>query len=652
MRVVVRELQRFFAEPLPKALDVAETLGAHIFEVEEVAGEGEWATVTVDVLPNRGADALSHRGIARELSAILRRPLAYDPLAAPEPSWHQQEGGLGLSFAPQAPCERYIAVLVEGVSVRPSPQWVQQTLISLGLRPINNVVDATNLAMLRLGQPLHAFDADKLTKTTRGSVALGVRLSRDGEALVLLGGQEVRLSEGLPVVVDAVADVPIALAGVKGGASAEVTADTTRIVLESAHFPAPLIRQSVRHLGVTTDAAQRFQHNPSVRLAAYGMAEVLELVREFAGGEMRAVAQWYPAPEPEPESVVVPLGDFRALSGRDISQTEVMEALERLGCAVSVAARQGETTLTVVPPWERRDLAIAPDIVEEVVRLTGYAALPAQGLPPAPAPLADPLQYAADSVRELLAREGFTELRTYMLRAEGEVCLANALAADKGCLRRDIATGLQEALIRNEPFAPLAGGDTLLVFEIGEVVRKEDAASPPWREEVRLTLGALAQGKKVRARARESLARAREAVEALLGALAWEESEAPETLLLEARIDEAALRLAPKGPYNKNLWNPEARYAPPVPYPVVVRDIAAWAPEGIGEGEMRQVLWDAVGEIARRVDCIDRYEKDGSRSFAFRLVLQASDRTLSDEEANNIARKAAHALQHIGCELR
>ncbi|GIW68101.1 MAG: hypothetical protein KatS3mg099_049 [Candidatus Parcubacteria bacterium] len=190
------------------------------------------------------------------------------------------------------------------------------------------------------------------------------------------------------------------------------------------------------------------------------------------------------------------------------------------------------------------------------------------------------------------------------------------------------------------------------MFEIGEVVRKDEAASPPWREEVRLALGALAQGKKVRARARERLARAREAVEALLGALAWEESEAPETLLLEARIDEAALRFAPRGPYDKDLWNPEARYAPLVPYPVVVRDIAAWAPEGVGEEGMRQALRDAVGEIARRVDCVDRYEKDGRRSFAFRLVLQASDRTLSDEEANEIARKAAQTLQQIGCELR
>ncbi len=642
----MRELQRFFPEPLPPAEEVARALSLHSFEVEAVEGEGEWATIDIDVLPNRGADALSHRGIAREVAALFDLPFINDPLAREEPTW-SEGSGVALRMAAEAPVDRYLAALVCDVSVAPSPEWMQKTLLALGLRPINNVVDATNLVMLRIGQPLHAFDAARIASGSDGAKVLSVRPSKAQERIVLLGGEEVSLPEGIPIVADAVAGTSLAIGGIKGGAAAEVTEQTRHIILEAAHFPPLLVRKAVRSLGVTTDAAQRFQHNPSARLAAYGLAEVLALIQEVAGGTLQGVAQWYPQPEEEPSRIVVPLAAWPALSGAAVSPREATRTLEKIGCRYEV---KGEK-LEVLPPWERRDLHIPEDVVEEVIRLRGYDTLAAQPMPAAPPPPADPLQVAADRIRLALAGLGWSEIMTYMLRERGEVCLANALAADKACLRVSLAEGLWEALERNEPFAPLAGDGALMVFEIGEVIRKAEGATPPWCEALHLALGVLQRGKKARKKREQILAQAKEAVEALVGPLHWVASH--ERAVLEARIDEVVEREAGGvNPYTLKLWNDAASYTPPSPFPVVVRDVAVWVPEGLDEATLLAVVRAHAGVWARRVSCIDRYERDGRTSLTFRIVLQASDHTLSDEEANAVQQQVAQALSAKGCEVR
>src|SRR6185369_9129230 len=285
MKISLNWLQKYFDAPLPDGEKIADAYTFHAFEIDAIEGD----MLDVKVLPNRAADALSHRGLAKELSAILDVPVAKDPLRDPLPTWNLG-GSTSLSVEIEDPkkCLRYIGAVVKGVKVGPSPAWLKEALEAVGQRSINNVVDATNFVMLDVGQPLHAFDAKKLDEKG-GGYAIGVRSAKEGEKITTLTGEEYELTPNIVLITDANADAPIGIAGIKGGKRAEVTSETTDIVVESANFDGTTTRRAAQALKLFTEASQRFQNRPSPELAAYGMRDVLALITEIAGGEVEAV---------------------------------------------------------------------------------------------------------------------------------------------------------------------------------------------------------------------------------------------------------------------------------------------------------------------------------------------------------------------------
>src|SRR3990167_6433850 len=295
MKISKQWLDTFFASPLPPAQELADALTFHAFEIDSIEKlshpmtEFEDEVLDVKVTPNRGHDCLNHRGIAKELSAILKLPLANDPFVL-RPLLAPVTTEVSVEIHRTALCKRYVAGYIKGVKVGPSPEWLKQRLEAVGQRSINNVVDATNFVMFNMGQPLHAFDAGKL-----GSLNIGVRAAKDGEVMVALDKKEYTLNSSMLVVT--AADAPVGIAGVKGGMPAAIDETTKDIVIESANFDGVSVRKTAQALKRRPDASARFEQVLSPEGAAHGMQAVAALIQELAGGELRGFVDVYPEPQ-------------------------------------------------------------------------------------------------------------------------------------------------------------------------------------------------------------------------------------------------------------------------------------------------------------------------------------------------------------------
>ncbi len=318
----------------------------------------------VNVTPNR-ADCMGHVGIARELAALLDRPFRA-PAPRPLEEGRAAAQRVSVTIEGSQACSRYTARVIDGVRVGPSPTWMQRRLRAVGVRPISNVVDVTNYVLFEYGQPLHAFDLEKVSE---GRVV--VRLARAGERFVTLDGQARTLEPDDVVIADSRAG--IALGGVMGGLDSEVTATTTSILLESASFAACRIRRTSRRLGLRSEASQRFERGVDVEALADASARAAMLIAETAGGTIApGLVDAYPG---RTERAVVPLRPARVsqVLGVAVGTAETTGILERLGLEVT----SGDPLVVRVPSY-RGDLTREADLIEEVARVRGFDSIPAR----------------------------------------------------------------------------------------------------------------------------------------------------------------------------------------------------------------------------------------------------------------------------------
>jgi len=633
MKVTRTWLQNYFEAPLPSAAELADTLTFHAFEIEEVVGD----MLDVKVLPNRAADSLSHRGIARELSAILGVPFKSDPLHPANP-----EKGDTFSVAEKVSpfslgtvevqiastkVRRYSAALLRGVKVGPSPEWLKSALESVGQRSINNVVDATNFVMLDLGQPLHAFDAAKLSDMD-GVYKIGVRGSKENEKITTLTGEEYALPPGTLLITDAASDAAIGIAGIKGGKAAEITEATTDIILESASFDATAVRKSAQALKLFTDASTRYQNNPSAELVGYGMKAILDLIVKVAGGEVVGGVDVYPTKEVT-GPVSVSLAQVNGRLGSSFTPEEVKSVFDRFGFSYT---QEGEA-FTVTPPFERRDLVIAEDLVEEVAQILGFERIADAQLPPLTTAPDQAIFRGISRIKDAFTELGYSEVSTQSFATTGEVILANPLDNTKPALRPDLTENMQDALKRGASSAPrlLGPADKLKLFEIGTVFMKD-------AEKLSLALGYTQLiGKASPA----VLAEALDALTNVLGAIPDNAIKAGGEVV---EVDLTNFDLAGAG----QSYAPRAvtlgAYRPFSIYPFALRDVAVWTPLGTEQSEVEEIILKEAGELLARLDLFDRFEKEDRLSFGFRLVFEAFDRTLTDVELTEAMSRIAGAL--------
>ncbi len=605
MKVSRTWLQNYFERPLPDAAALADALTFHAFEIEEHDAD----MIDVKVLPNRAADCLSHRGLARELSAILEMPVKIDPLRESLPEF-PRSSVLEVQIEDPKKCLRYMGAVVRGVKVAPSPAWLREALESVGQRSINNIVDATNYVMLNIGQPLHAFDAGKL-QTRKGKYNIGVRVagaSKEKGFTSLDGRIFPALPADILTIQDLNYDEHLGIAGIKGGKQAEVDANTTDLIIEVANFDGAAVRRAAQKLKLFTDASLRFQNRPSPELVAYGMRDVLALIVEIAGGEVEGVVDEYPM-HLSNEPVSATLAQVNGVLGAHYTHDEVAGVFKRLGLDMQTSG----DTFMITPPFERTDILLKEDLIEEAGRILGYDRLAPAELPAASAAPDQAKYRGIEKIKDRLIEQGFTEVSTQSFAKRGDVYLANPLDKTKPALRSTLAENMKEALAQAKQYAlrVLAPGQKPKLFEIGTIFTNSSAG----------------EGERVVIETSEPVAD--------LPQIQEDNSYEPKHISLGAYQQFSA-------------------------YPFMTRDIAFWVPSvgttnSLPAEQIFDEAWQASvhsTDISVKRLFLDRFEKDNKISMAYRLIFESMERTLTDEEVNAIMEKIYASLRFAGYEVR
>ncbi len=629
MKVSRHWLSKFFDQELPPAEKLAEALTFHAFEIEEVVRVGSDDVLDVKVTANRGADCLSHRGIAKELSAILSIPLAHDPLLE-APLLSPTTDTISVTLEDPTLSPRYIAGAIKGIQVGPSPEWLRRNLESIGQKSINNVVDATNFVMFNLGQPLHAFDAAKITEKD-GKRHIVVRRAQTGETLAALDGKSYELQDSMLVIADG--ETAIGVAGVKGGVPTSISDKTTDIIIESANFSGVSVRKTAAALRLRTDASQRFEQNISPELAAYGMRAVTDLILTLAGGEVVGFADVYPSPQSK-APVAVSVSQVEHVLGVAVGEEKIAEVFTRLGF---VYEKKGDV-FTVTPPHERQDIIIPEDLVEEVARIQGYDAIPPHDLPPFHKPGdVNKNFYYTERARAFLLGQGCTEVLTSVFADKGERAVLNKVDSDRPFLRTTLLSGLEAALIKNKRNAEALAQADVRLFEIGTVFTKTG-------EYTHVAVGVLG-GKKS--------PKAEEILDTLVVDLGGEKQKnLGGKDVAELNFTELVEKLPVHAAYEHVPLSQAVRYQSFSKYPFVLRDIALWVPVGTEPARVQAVIEKEAGGLLVHTTLFDRFEKEGKLSLAFRLVFQSFEKTLEEKEVNEVMEKISAALKAEGYEIR
>ncbi len=639
MKISLEQINNLLERELSQK-EVEDAFSLHAFEIDEVIEDNGQVVFDVDVLPNRSSDALSVLGLARELSAILDIPMKEDLLQEDFESilssLKEKENPelLQVERKDKEYASAYFSAYIKGVKVGESPKWLKDFLASQGQKSINNLVDATNYVLFFLGQPTHIFDADALKKDAEsGAHRLAVRKAKEKEQFRTLDKQEFELSDRIRVIEDAVSGEPIAIAGVKGGESSGVSEQTADIVLESARFHPTLTRKVAQELSLRTDASKRFENDIPERLPVFGLKLLIDTVLELAGGELKATAVSY-EPFAESPQLRLDMAKIQKLIGVDITKEQAGGYLKHLRFDVS-----GDV---VKPPFWRTDIKIWQDLAEEIARLYGLSKIKPTALPQKTKDRKIlPSFCHAELLRDELLADGFVEITNSTLQDKGELELANSLASDKNFFRDDLSYGMLKALDKNERNAPLFGiYDAIKLFEIGTVYKDT-------QEFASVCIGVRPLAKKKRE------ARAQAILEELRAKLQEKFAvELPEAKgeVLEFPLSVLSAVACDKYPEPPSLEN--IQYKAFSQFPFVLRDIAVWVPEDEPADALATLIKENGGELLRRADLFDEFKKDARVSYAYHLVFQSDERTLTDEDVNKVMSKIESAIDAKGWEIR
>lgn len=612
-------------------------------------------------------DLWGHHGMAREVAAITSRRLAepvdLNTLPRSEPGWR-------VEVRDWERCPRYSALVFENVSVGPSPLWLQSKLEAIGLNPINNIVDVTNYIMAELGQPMHAFDADKLHGTT-----IFVRAAAEGEPFHALNGEAYALGPANLVIADEAGAV--ALAGVIGGMESAIGERTVRIVLESANFQAAGIRKTSTALKLRTDASMRFEKAQDPQNTVRALARAVVLLEKVCPGIRLAgglVDAWQPPPPPAP--IRLPLEWLARKLGRVVEPAEVRRILESLEFTV---IESEPAVFSVTPPTWRatRDITIKDDLLEEIGRMVGYASVPPRApLQPSSAPWRNRQRRFHHKIRETVSALGFTETYNYSFLSEetarrfgfephAHVRVLNPIASDQVLLRTSLLPGLHRNIEENaKRFSEFR------LFEIGNEIHKREGELP--LERTHLMAAMFAKGDGVAAlfelkhlaeclmpacrvrpaapRGYEHPARAAEVCwqNRLVGRL----FELHPTLVESGRAACLDLDLD----LLEELSGARVQYTPLQKYPSSEFDLSVIT--GLRElaGDVRDRISGLAGNRLESIVFLRQYTgaplPEDCKSLSFRLTVAAPDRTLSNEDVTQIRNRVIEGLRQDGYDLR
>ena len=639
-------------------------LGTPLVEALEIRPD---VLYDLEVNPNR-PDAMSVAGVARDLAARQGVPFSL-PDPSPGEVGDDATGRLSVEVLDPVLCGRFVARVLDGIAIGPSPRWLANRLTALGMRPINNVVDVSNYVMLELGQPNHTYDLDALAARSGSGAALRVRRAADGETVETLDGVVRTLSATDGVIADA-EDVAVGIAGIMGGASTEIGDVTTSVALEMAWWDPQAISTSSRRLGLRSEASARFERGADPEVADVAMRRFAELLSE-AGATLAPGAVDVRGEVPDRSPVRVRTDRVNALLGTDLSRDEMAGLLQPIGFAAEPAFGDSSSgapslgDLDVVVPSFRPDSATEVDVVEEVARMHGYGRI-ARTVPSSTVTGGlTGYQHDRRSVRDTMVGLGLDEVMPVPFLAPGDleraglpadgITVANPLVAEESVMRASLRPGILKTLAYNASHR-LHG---LGVFEVGHVYRTPASPQPLPDEREHLAVGlggrdaagAVAvwsgladaldcRGYELVADDPAGLHPSRTARIELDGVAVGHVGEV-DPGVLEAygigervgwlEVDLEALLALPHGgrPYHR-----VSRY------PSSDIDLAFEVDEGTPASAVRVCLADAAGDLLADLSLFDVFRgapvADGRRSLAFTLRFQADDRTLTDAEVAEV----------------
>lgn len=707
MLVSYNWLQTYIKEKLPSPEKLADSITMGIFEVESIEKKTKTAdtldsatediVLDIKVLPDRNHYCLSHRYIAQEISALLGSEYIV-PEIQEFPVEHT-EYAFSVSIdntTEDILADRYVTRVIEQVTVAESPDWLKNKLAVLGQRSINTIVDLTNYIMFETGQPLHVFDADKV----KGNIT--IRRARDGETVTTLDGKVIQLDSSIVVIADD--EGPLDIAGIKGGKKAELTSDTTRIMTSAACFNPVLIRKAAQKTGVRTDASKRFENALTPERAGLAESMLTSYIKKLdAQVSVGEVIDIYP--NPRGETVVQAYKkDIENRLGVAIADADIVRILNSIDMKVnSEKDESGEIVYTIAVPPYRRDVLITEDVADEVGRIYGYDKI--EGVVPSAEGerTINTHFYYHEVIKKALADIGFSEVYTYSLTDEGTMAVQNPLTSERSKMRESISYMLSKKFLMNMKNVDLLGLKEIRMFEIGKVFsldygNQDTSSSQGFCEKTTIAFGvARTKVPKGHDPKTELTAIASYLIETI-GA-----SSVPEIRFTELKGDAqtpcvgfvaefdldgiVSSQAEPKqdadmGSYcdsaklteQHNDDSAEAQdslvkrskrnvFVPISEYPFAVRDIAVFVPgERHAEQDVLKVILHSLTEeqkkILVRTTLFDVFtkQKEGEpvkTSYAYRLVFQSYERTLTEEEIQSIMKHVTDALSiQIGWEVR
>ncbi|MFJ7637495.1 MAG: phenylalanine--tRNA ligase subunit beta [Peribacillus sp.] len=633
--------------------------------------------------PNR-SDALSMLGVAYEVGAILGRDVKW-PVIEKEEATEKATDYINIKVEAKEDNPLYIAKIIKDVKVGPSPLWMQTRLMSAGIRPHNNVVDITNYILLEYGQPLHAFDYDRL-----GSKEIVIRKANEAEKIVTLDETERTLSPDHLVITNGTE--PVAIAGVMGGANSEVKNDTTTVIIESAYFAGTVVRKASKDHGLRSEASARFEKGVDPARVREAGERAAQLIAQYAGGTILQGTAEVDELTMEPAVISITLEKINTLLGTDMSVAEVESIFKRLQFGVAL----DNETFTITVPTRRGDITIEADLVEEAARLYGYDNIPAT-LPvgaATPGQLTD-YQMKRRKVRRTLEGAGLYQAVTYSLTSEDKAAqfalnardsirLAMPMSEERSQLRLSIVPQLLEVVKYNNARQL----DSLALYEIGSVFFKKDNQElPEEKEHVAGVITGLWESQPWQGEKKSvDFYVAKGVIEAIFDTLgltdqiSYRQAEIKDMhpgrtaeVLLHGEVIGFIGQVHPTVQKDLDIKETyifelsfkamaEAEVAPiayqTIPrYPSTTRDIALVVEQAAKAGDIQNIILEAGGKLLKEVSIFDLYEgekmEEGKKSIAFSLKYFDPERTLTDEDITKAHEKVLAAVKEkAGAELR
>ncbi|OGZ34279.1 MAG: phenylalanine--tRNA ligase subunit beta [Candidatus Portnoybacteria bacterium RBG_19FT_COMBO_36_7] len=670
-----------YLEKKIKPEEMVDLLTMHAFEVESVDKIGTDFVLDIKILPNRAHDCMSHLGIAKELAAISGNKFIPPKMKFSEDKKLKAEDFILVEVPAKDLCPRYSMRVATDIKIGESPKWMQERLSVCGLRPISNIVDITNYVMLETGQPLHAFDVDKV-----GGKKIIVRRAGEGEKITTLEGKSYNLSPKNLVIADE--KVAIGIAGIKGGEGPEIDEKTKIVAIESANFEPTNIRRTSKSFNLRTDASTRFENGLDPELTATALERSVSLIEEFAGGRVaRGMIDVY-LEKVKTRKILADTEWIQGLIDLPIKAQEMADILRKFEIFAKTIKKGKKIFIEAAVPTNRLDLEAQEDLAEEIARALGYDKIPSQTphgiIIPA---LKDELLVYEDKIKDILVGAGWSEAQNYsfisdedikIFKINNQVQIKNPFSQDQKYLRPALIINLLKNIRENLKYF-----DKIRLFELGHVFAK---TGKDFKEENKISAVVSAKNAKKPA---EGLFELKGLIQVLFDKLGiddvWFDDEISgkfswlEFVHLSRRAqvksgDEIvgwvgeirpeisdAMGIKEKSSVFEldfaalvHLATEERTYLPPSKYPAIMRDLAIVVEQTTKTESVLNVIEIAGGELLQDTDLFDIYEglAGAKKSLAFRLTFQSDERNLTDEEVNKMMMSIIRAIEEEGWEVR